>query len=288
MNQAYFNRIVKLTIGTPNISGGLDVGLLIQSPMRITFELSKTEISIANIGVITINNLSEKTRSVIRQDRKLIAILEAGYTDNGGAQLIFSGDIVDVSHNIEKPEIVTTITVMDGHAAIKKNKLSVSYKKGTPITKIIQDCVKGLGLPLNATWNYLDMPPQNISSTMAFTGPAQTWLDKLCEDNGLAWSVQNGSIKICALTQTDNLPPLSSVLIGSPKRLFKNLLSQSIEDFSGYEFNALLMPKCEPYSRVTIQSNEIKTPIVLKVAEVKHSGDNYGDKWQTTVKARDL
>jgi len=288
MPQQFFNRVAKLTIATPITGGGLDIGIVISTPMRITFEITKTAFSIANIGTITVNNLSDQTRNIIRQDRNLIAILEAGYVAAGGSQLLFYGDIVDVSHNIEKPEIITTITAMDGHSAIKQTKISVSYKKGTPLSQIIKDCAKSLGLPMSSTFSYLQLPTQNITAPMAFAGPAADWLDKLCDDNGLAWSVQNGAVKINSLTQTDGNPPLSTALIGSPKRLFKNMISQSLLDFSGYEFNALLMPRCEPYCGVTLQSNEIKTAITLMAMEVKHSGDLYGADWKTTVKAKDL
>ena len=288
MNQAFFNLVAKLTIGKPSTSGALNVGLAISTPLRITFELQKTEFSIANMGTVTINNLSTQTRNSIRQDRGLVAILEAGYVDAGGPQLTFYGDIVDVQHDLKKPEILTTLTLMDGHNAIKEKKISVSYKKGTPISQIIKECTKSLGLPMNAAFNYVQLPVSNLDSTYAFSGIAESWLVWLCDDNGLQWSVQNGSIKICNFTQTDNLPPLSSILIGSPRRLFKNMISQSLEDFSGYEFDCLLLPKAEPYGRVTLKSNDIPKPINLKVAEVKHSGDTHGDKWQSTLKCRDL
>ena len=290
MSQQFFNRIVKVTIGTPTKSGALNIGLVLQSPLRITFDCTKTEYSLANIGTITINNLSQETRNAIRQDRKMIAIVEAGYVDAGGPSLCFHGDIVDVSHNVEKPEIITTITVMDGHSALKKSKISVSYKKGTPVSQVIKDCTKSLGLPLNAAYNYVQLPIQTIGASTAFTGSAATWLDKLCNDNGLQWSVQNGSIKIVNFGKADNLPamPMSTYLIGSPKRLFKNQSNISLEDFSGYEFKCSLAPKMEPYGKVTIQSNEIPKPITLAVAEAHHEGDNYGEHWMTTAKCRDM
>ena len=61
-----------------------------------------------------------------------------------------------------------------------------------------------------------------------------------------------------------------------------------MKSFKGYEFDALLMPKCEPASQVTIQSKDIQTPITLQVAEVHHVGDNFGADWKTTVRARFL
>ena len=70
MSQQFFNRIVKVTIGTPTKSGALNIGLVLQSPLRITFDCTKTEYSLANIGTITINNLSQETRNAIRQEKE--------------------------------------------------------------------------------------------------------------------------------------------------------------------------------------------------------------------------
>lgn len=289
MNQM-FNRIARLTIGVPPSPGVLPVGIAIATPLRISFDLSKGEFSLANIGTITINNLSEQTRKAIHISESkspFVAYLETGYVDNGGLQLLYYGDVVDVSHNIEKPEVVTTITVMDGHNAIKEGKVNISYRKGTPISKIIKDTSNALGLPLNVIFNYVDLPSTSIDGSLSFVGNAATFLDRLCDENGLTWSVQNGSLKICSLGQTDNTDPLQTVLIGSPKRLYKNMISQSLNDFSGYEFNCLLSPKMAPNGRVTIQSLEVPET-TLKIAEVKHVGDTQGEDWKTTVKARDL
>jgi len=286
MADQFYNRIARVLIGKYATTKAFSVGLEIKSPLRITFELTKTEFSIMNEGTITINNLSQQSRDIIRDG--LFCILEAGYVDAGGPQMIFHGEIVNVSHNVKKPEIITTITVQDGHTAIKKSNIALSYKKGTPISQIINDAVKALKLPKNSTFSHVNIPTTQLRGGFGYAGNAASLLDLICGDNGLTWSVQNGSVKIYNNGKTDNLPALSSVLIGSPRRLFRNQQSVSLENFSGYEFDALLMPKVEPGSMVTIRSLDIPKPISLQVAEVKHSGDNYGDKWQTTVKARDL
>jgi hypothetical protein len=287
MNQQFFNRVARLTISEQSGSVLTPI-VVIVTPLRLTFDISKSWISLANIGTVTINNLQTSKRQLIRQDKSLVAILEAGYSELGGPQLMFHGNIVDVSHNIEKPEIITTITIMDGHTALKESKINVSYAKGATLAQIIKEAASSFALPLDATFSYVQLPPEAINSTLAFTGSAASWMDKLCSDNGLQWSIQNGAVKICTIDKADNTPPLQSVLIGSPKRLFKNLISQSLNDFDGYEFNALLMPKCIPMGTVTIQSNEIPKPLTLKVAEVHHIGDSHGADWKTTVKAKDM
>jgi len=286
MSQYFFDRVIRLNIGKYNSSNVLVPVVTLTEPLRISFDATKTEFSIVNMATVTVNNLADSTRNKIKSG--MIAILEAGYAEMGGLQLLFHGDVFEVNHNIEKPEIITTITICDGHAAIRKKKISVSYKKGSSIAQIIKDCTKAIGLPMNTSFDSVQLPKQSISETASFTGNAAQWLDKVCGENGLQWSVQNGKIKIYEFGKTDNLPPLQSVLIGSPKRLFRNDLSASIEDFSGYEFNALLMPQCEPGSAVTFTSKEVTKSVRLQVAQVKHTGDNYGDDWKTNVRARDI
>jgi hypothetical protein len=283
--QKFYDRVARVLVGTMGGSGALNVGLSIASPLRITFDLKKTDISMMNEGTITINNLTDQTRNAIRQG--MFLVLEAGYKSAGGLQTIFHGEVVDVSHNVMKPEIITTIIVQDGHTALKKGTISASYRSGTQVSQIIQDAIKKLGLPVNAT-SYIKLPANRIDAPFSYVGNISALLDQLCYDNGLLWSCQNGSFKIYPKDATDNLPPMTAVLIGSPKRLFKNQLSVSLDDFSGYEFNALLSPKAEPGNKVSIQSFEIPKKIDLVIAECTHKGDTHGADWMTTIKARDL
>ena len=286
MTQQFFNRTARLLIGKQTAPGGLPVGIEIKTPLRITFELTKTEFSIMNEGKITVDNLSPTTKNAIREGMWLV--LEAGYVDAGGLQTIFHGEIVNVSHNEKKPEMLTTITVQDGHTAIKQSTVSLSFKKGANVSNIIKAAMAGLKLPVNSTFSYVQLPTTQLRTSFAFVGPAATLLDILCADHGLLWSVQNGSIKIYNVGKTDNLPPLKTVLIGSPRRLFKNQLSESLNDFNGYEIDCLLAPNAEPGNGLTLQSKEITKPVNLQIVEVNHKGDFYGDHWMTTIKAKDL
>lgn len=115
MTQQFFNRVARVQLGTMGSGNALNIGLMIASPLRITFNYTKTDISMMNEATITINNLKDETRNAIRQG--MFCVLEAGYVDAGGLQTCFHGEVVDVSHNVKKPEIITTITVQDGHAA---------------------------------------------------------------------------------------------------------------------------------------------------------------------------
>ena len=283
--QKFFDRVARVLVGTMGGSGALNVGLSIASPLRITFDLKKTDISMLNEGTITINNLTDQTRNAIRKD--MFLVLEAGYKSAGGLQTIFHGEVMEVSHNVTKPEIITTIIVQDGHTALKKGTMTASYRSGTQVAQIIQDAIKKLGLPVNAT-SYVKLPTNRIDAPFSYVGNVSALLDQLCYDNGLLWSCQNGSFKIYPKDSTDNLPPMTAVLIGSPKRLFKNQLSTSLDDFSGYEFDALLSPKAEPGNACFLKSSEIPKQIRLCIAEVHHVGDNFGEKWQSTIKAKDL
>lgn len=170
---------------------------------------------------------------------------------------------------------------------MKKTNVAISYKKGTSISQILQDAIKKLGLPVNAT-SYIKLPGNLTQAPFSYVGNVASLLDQLCYDNGLLWSVQNGSFKIYPKDATDNLPPMTAIVIGSPKRLFKNQLSVSLDDFSGYEFETLLAPKAEPGNAVFLQSLEVPKKVKLAIAEVKGEGDNYGDNWKTIIKARDL
>jgi len=280
MSEFFYNRIAKFTLSRVGAGGVLSTIFSIQTPAKLTFECSKTEVSSSNVGTITISGLQKETRESIVTGRNIVGILEAGYVENDGLQLMFYGDVVEVNHQIQKPDVVTSITIADGFNAIKEKRINISFKKKTPLSQIVKKCIESIGLPVNSTFSYLNLPNTMIESTIAYTGAASELLDRMCEDNGLQWSVQNGSVKICSVSSTDNVVHQSSFI--------KNMITQTETDFNGYEFDALLMPKVEPYGKIKMQSSTMQEPVNLRVSEVKHSGDFWGDKWTTTVKARDL
>jgi hypothetical protein len=299
VNQNYFNRIYSLEIGYPlrpdqakKISG-----------LRLTFDITKTETPESNAATITINNLSDATRSFIKERSSLdssdgmTVTLRASYEELEGRDelpILFTGDIMGVSHDVTKPEIVTRLLCHDGLVSIKKSKFGKSYKAGVHVFQIINDIVSSLGIPLQAKVESLGITDYIYNHGYTFSGKTSDALSRVCNGYGLRWSCQNNTIKLYRAWNTDGTPghdnkaSAKGVIIGSPRRIAKTMSGVETTDFRGWEFDALLLPQAEPGGTVQISSTQIPgSPVKLQVAEVHHAGDTHGDDWKSTIKARE-
>jgi hypothetical protein len=299
MNKYFFNRLYSLTIGYPLLPAKAKV----ISGLRIAFDISKTETPESNQATITINNLSDESRAFIKERSGseaadgMTVTIRAGYEEMDGREnipILFTGDIMGVSHDVTKPEIVTTLLCHDGLISIKKSAFSKSYKPGVRVAQIINDIVSAMGIPIQTKIESIGLPDYVYNNAYTFTGKASDALSRVCSGYGLRWSIQNNTIKIYRAWNEDGTPghdgkaAVKGVMIGSPKRIAKSMSGVESTDFRGWEISALLMPQAEPGGRIQISSTQIlNSPVTLQVAEVHHSGDTHGDEWKTTIKARE-
>jgi hypothetical protein len=301
MEQYYFNRIYSLKIGfekQPNLAKEI-------SGLRITFDIVKTEGAPATCE-ISINNLSDETRAWIKEGTDttgsggMTVVLYAGYEELHGRQnipLLFMGNIMTVSHDVTKPEIVTHLTCYEGILSIKKSTFKKSYPAGVRVAQIINDVIAAVGVStvsgLPFSFSQIGKTDYILNRGYTFSGNAADLLDKLAQGYGFRWMIQSNRIKIYSKFDKnkkpghDNNPPAKGVLIGSPKRLGKDQTSSEMINFKGYEFKCLLLPEAEVGGTVQLSSITIpQSPITLTVAEVSHHGDSWGEAWETNIKSR--
>jgi hypothetical protein len=301
MNQYYFNRIYSLTIGFPLQQQKAKM----ISGLRLTFDITKSELPGGNSCTITINNLSDDTRAFIKErpnqdGQGMTIILKAGYEEMEGRDnlsTLFVGDIMTSTHDITKPEVVTTLTCWDAGISIRKSRFDKQYNAGTRVSQIINDIVDSLGVSIQSPFSFvsIDRPDYVYARGYTFNGLASDALNRVCNGYGLRWHIQNNVMKIYSAFDKNGKPgtatksTFSAVLIGSPRRIAK--MQQGIEsiDYGGYEFDCLLAPKVEPGNIVELSSKTIpNSPVKLQISEVHHAGDTHGADWKTTVKGRKL
>ena len=105
--------------------------------LRFVFNIDKTENKDPNTGRIEIYNLAEDTRNIIKDVGRNITIF-AGYTDENGEELIFTGDITNITHKIIKPDVITEIEASDGKESMDKAKTVISKNEKTSGKGILQ------------------------------------------------------------------------------------------------------------------------------------------------------
>jgi len=274
-------------IGPPGSEEGLGI-----HGLRTVFTINKSSQKKkkgSNTCKLDIYNLSSASRSRIRSTEDVV-IVRAGYAQDQGEEIIYRGDVTNVNHNKSAPDIITTIDSQDGVNALAGVKVSMSYKDGTSLKSIMDDLVKKFPFIKNAR-SVVDSATVKINKGFQHAGYGSTALDKIAEDLGLEWSIQDQTIKLVPKDGHDNARILhlspSTGMIGSPVKSLdivkKSKKKGRLTDTPGWSVKCLLQPFAEPGSIVSIESDEIKKGSQFKIVSLQHKGDNFGGDFTTDL-----
>lgn len=277
------NRIVRVKIGKAGEEGSEFTGL------KTSFRIQKAESSDPNSCDLTIYNLNPDSRSRINIE-KAVVFVYAGYVDDTGDELIFTGDVNNMSTTLQRPNVVTKITAKDGETKLSETKLTVSFKEGVSVAQVIQKAFDKLNLPLKSSAILAPLKKIKFNNGSAFMGTAKKLLDVVFAGVGMSWSIQNGEIKFYNSDETDNSFAVELTtktgLIGSPERIkIKKSKRDSSPEVDGWRFKSLLIPKIEPGGVVVVTSKEIPIRSQFKALNVEHNGDSLEGEFVTTIEA---
>lgn len=254
--------------------------------LRMSFKVTKTLTKDPNKALIKIFNLASATRSAMKKKGAAV-VLSAGYESN--AAVIFSGDSRLTDHVKEGTDWVTTIECGDGERAYQFQRVSESFKPGTPIADVIRHCAKSLGINVGNLEEELARGDFRGGLTQfahgyAVHGKASAELDKLMRTAGLSWSVQNGALQVlrggAPATGSAILLTPETGLVGSP-------------DFGTWDkkknaapirVKSLLQPTIRCGGRVEIRASNIKGQ--FRVDKISHEGDTRGGNWYTDAEVK--
>lgn len=273
-----FDRIINVQIGEKVYPNNL----------RISFEIEKTNESILNTANIKIYNLSEASRGQIK-DLNTVINLAAGYREYGGPKLVFTGNVLRVNHKFNLPDIVTEIDGGDGAKAVREARQSISFEEGTEVKTVLEGVAGNLGLDIREL-------PKDVKGVFeqgfSHIGPVKECLDKLCQRIESTWSIQDNQLQITKdssasvhapvrVTQVDGLLERLERL-GDVRKFAINDADQVIT--VGYRFRTLLNPDIQPGRIVTLTAYSGR----YRVERVKHEGDNFEDKFISTVEVKEI
>lgn len=243
--------------------------------LRIKFKCEKTNEGKPHKSKIEIFNLSEQTRSMLeaKNTRVRVAIGYLGLKPGGLAgsgigstssvETVLIGTITKVAHKTETADRITTVEVADGGNKYRNARLDKGYPPNVKLKDVIADLTEELGLPKGAQDG---IPDKNYANGLSLSGPIRDHLNKLCQANGLEWSIQDETLQIIPTGKatSDSILEISpdSGLVGSPAKTDK-----------GVEFETLLQPTIRPGRRVKIKSRDVNG--IFKVRRVDHEGDSH-------------
>lgn len=268
---------------------------------NISFELKKDNSKEPNKGYVTVYNLSDETVSYLdaNQRESIAIVLEAGF--DGENQILFSGTVEFVQDKWDGNTRETKMILGDATNNIMTAKTARSYKKGTPLDTVLRDLVSDLKLPTGKIVKFGD---KTLQQSMAFTGNAANNLQKLANNTGSTFSVQDGAVywttqgkrfgtsvfEISAETGMHDSPTPQNPEPGK-RRLEKKSKKKSkkttaktsaeIKEDAGLVVTTELNGAIIPESTVYVKS--LKYTGFYKVVYLTHKGELEGSDWVTEL-----
>lgn len=260
-----FGRVWALTVGDRQ-----------WSDLRVTFEVQKTLNRHPNPGQITIFNLAKSTRDSLQRGN--VVRLVAGY--QGGADVVYVGELVEVTSQRDGADWVTTMSCKDGDTAWLRN-VRASYRTGANLATVAKDLATGMGLTV-APGSLTALQGLQVRGSLVQAGQAHRALQTLLEPHGYTWSVQDGVLQILATNgataETVVILNPQTGLVGSPERMADKGQSSKRTKVRA---TSLLQGAIRPGRLVQLQSEQIAG--TYRCNEVLHKGDSHGGEWYTEM-----
>jgi len=252
--------------------------------LRIEFQIEKTKNSTANKAEIKITNLSEDTRTKIREKDALVRLF-AGYEQDLGAVLLFTGNAQRIVNTWETPDIITNIEAQDGQRTLRETRASFSYGNKTSANVILNRFANELGLPLRQDFNI-----EGSYQGYSFNGRAKDGIDEITRRFGYQWSIENGEILIVPKSGNTGriatkLTPQTG-LVNTPERLIdqEGEFDEALEKELEWKITSLLNPRLSPGSLVDIESKQANG--LYQIEKVRHYGDTRGGDWYSEIEVK--
>lgn len=321
MTQLKFNRSYELIFGTPFELGPSSFSIFTDPQQRlseienlvqnvpnavrltehnISFHIKKTKQSTTNKSYITVYNMSEETFEYLSntQGRKIAVILSAGY--GGNNKEIFRGQLESYKDHKEGPDRVTKLFLTDGAENSREATTVRSYRKGTPVNRIITELFDDLGVPRAGGGVLLD--PDNVVTRKAlyFSGRTTEALSRMAAGrlSQLAdWTITD--MHAYWVPDDQSLPPEQVIPVSEETGLIGSIVVK--DDTSGkttysttsndssrknIEFKIFLDGAIIPLKAVNVESGNFDGQ--FKIQEVEHKGMLEGNDWFTKIVAEEV
>jgi len=275
-----WNRLVELKIGE---SG---TGLLV-SDLDIQFSVRRSVTFSNNNAGIRIFNAKESTRNKILKIGNNV-VLGVGYEDehqSGNLPTIFIGNILFAMSRKTGADWITDIEVsmmQTAKASLESLAVSLSYTKGVPISKPIEEIASVMGLAVNGQANLANL---TLINGWAFAGTPRQGLADLrnrLRPHSLDLFVDNSEVIIYRVGtpkstfETVLLTPDSGLLKVDVTNRQDKIGDKAEEYKKRIRFASLLNPKLQPNGLITISGVNSSVNGTYLVEKVNFKGNNFG------------
>jgi len=266
-----FDRDATLTISR---QGGEYSGKEIKG-LRIAFNIEKTTESSANKATIKVYNMGVETWSLFETEEDLFVILNAGYVNL--KENLFVGNVSKANREQNGATSIVTIECRDGGKALQQARIDRSYAPGIDIKKALNDTLDAMKTAGNIVVGEISAFISGKSNNgLTLSGSCKKIIDKLCQQKGLEWSIQNNTLIIkdpdTPLQSTAPVISPQTGLIGSPKHKDK-----------GIELTCLIQPNISPGMKIKVESKSFND--FFQVRKINYMGDTHDNVWNARIEA---
>lgn len=285
----FFLRQAVVIVGDPAI-GGLEI-----MDLRISFNIELNLVGYPSMGSIQIYNLNKSNRNKIKEEFTKVT-LYAGYGED--LPIIFSGDLVNVTHEKQGPDWVTVMYCGDSIRSINNSTIHKSLPPGQTTESVFKELVNEMeGVTKGITGGLKDCitKKRSLLRGLVLSGNVKDWLDKLAQNCGFDYSINNGVIETTEKDQPLTDEPVviisqTSGMIGSPE------LTEV-----GVKVKNLLLPQLKLGRQIEIKSISAKINIgnlvfrqipptigegLYRIDKINHVGDTRGNDWFSNIEGR--
>lgn len=262
-----------------------------------------------NRSELKIGGLTQETSDKITNVNSRV-IIKAGYREQGGAILCFTGNVLQGVRYESEKGVMTEVELGDGYLPMRDSLVSISYPANTPARTILADVARQMGLVLR---KMPDVQDKNYPAGFAYMGQAFRALDKITAYVGAEWSIQNHELQIIKRGGTAKkyavVMRADSGMIGSPElnvRTFseKRAIEQGLRQgekviiierepsktgksqdqyrLYGYNVSSYLLPDLEPGDLVRLEAKNVQG--WFRVEELEHKITSRNDDFRTDFK----
>lgn len=277
------------------IVGGGGEGLVIED-LRVDFDIKKTAKGEPNEATVLLYNLNPANEVKVKEEYAEIAV-SAGY--EGAVLTIFLGQIKFATVYQEGLDRITKITAGDGEKDYRQATMNITMAAGTSDVDVVEQALASF---IGGT---VEGPLISVSEKQrvrgkVITGSSRTILDKVANEAGGSWSIQDGELQIVPAIET---LPDEAVLITSET----GMIGAAEAEEDGVKVTCLMNPALKVNAKIMLDNTAIKEASVdaktrassvetegpedvrvspdgiYKILELRHNGSTHALEWYTTA-----
>lgn len=278
-----FNRLVEMKVGTSQTS-------VIISGLDITFDITRTRKFSNNVAKFKIYGALDDTISRVLKKGNSVTF-SAGYEDEG-IGLIYAGQITQSIPSKNPPEKIVSLecgSIQNPKTELASVTVSLAYKKGTNISRPINEIGTALGLSVSGLDNVSGIIMANGYNLAGTAKDAMRYIQSILDRNGLGLFIDNSTLKIFKKGSGSKVNAVklttSTGLLEAPKLTDNTEGDEKVQEqlTKRVLFRSILNYRIVPDGSVDIDNNSVKG--IFIVDKCNYKGNNFGGAFEVSGEA---